>query len=120
MNKNDVTEHIFSEYGVKEEYLWAKFPDYCIFRRSDNQKWFAAFLPNISLEKLGLKSDEKVDLLNLKIDPDYKDFAVLDNKIIFSGWHMNKRHWISIVLAKADEKQVKDLIFHSWQQTGKK
>lgn len=51
----------------------------------------------ISKQKLGLDSAEKVDILNLRIQPDYLA-SVVDGVRFFPGYHMNKQHWYTICL----------------------
>ena len=47
--------------------------------------------------KIGLDSDEMVELLGLRASADLIP-QLVDNKFIFKGFHMNKRNWISICL----------------------
>ena len=47
--------------------------------------------------KLGIDSDEIVDIIDLRILP--KDIEkVVDNEKYFLGYHMNKQHWFTIIL----------------------
>ena len=36
--------HIRASWGGEPEFLWEKFPDYAVFRRQDNAKWYAVIL----------------------------------------------------------------------------
>lgn len=91
-----ILEHIKNEYGVEPEYLWQN-DDTAAIRHLDTKKWFGAYMKKISKTKLGCDSDEQVDILNLKCDP-MLNFSVVDHIGIFPGWHMNKEHWISVLL----------------------
>lgn len=92
-----VFDYIRNTFQVEPEFLWAGSPDAAAFRNKRNKKWFAAFLGKTSKRKLGIDSDETVDIINLKCDP-LMSFSVVDRKRIFPGYHMNKEHWISVLL----------------------
>lgn len=83
-------------YGDELEYLWQKFPDNAIVRRKDNQKWYAALL-TVSQRKLGLDLGGTIEILDLRIKPEKMESTV-DNIRFFPGYHMNKKHWITICL----------------------
>ncbi|WP_228397919.1 MmcQ/YjbR family DNA-binding protein [Limnobaculum xujianqingii] len=52
---------------------------------------------NDKKNKLGLDGEERIEILDLRMDPD--DIIVLtDGKKYFPGFHMNKKHWITIRL----------------------
>ena len=95
---NNIIEHIQAEYGAEPEFLWPeRYPTYCIFRHSNNRKWFA-LIGKISRKSLGLDSDEDVEIINLKFDANQAmDFAE-SNEHIYPAYHMNKRNWITITL----------------------
>ena len=95
--KNQVVNYIKTAYGVDAEYLWIKTPDNAVFRNKRTNKWFGVIIGNLSKNKLGINSTETVNILNLKCDP-IMNFSVVDKKLIFPGYHMNKEHWISVLL----------------------
>ena len=43
--------HIRASWGGEPEFLWEKFPDYAVFRRQDNAKWYAVILTVRSEER---------------------------------------------------------------------
>jgi len=55
------------------------------------------FICQKSFQKLGFSTDEEVEVLVLKLEPD-DILALMDNKKFFKAYHMNKKHWISIIL----------------------
>ncbi len=93
---NELIQYVRNTYTDELEYLWQKFPDNAVWRRKDNQKWYAAVL-TVSRRKLGLDSDEVVEIIDLRADkeeiPD-----IVDNIRFFPGWHMNKKSWYTIIL----------------------
>ena len=88
--------YIRSTYGDELEYLWEKFPDNAVWRRKDTAKWYGALL-TVSKRKLGIKSDEMVEIVDLRITPENMEFLI-DNRVYFPGWHMNKKSWYTIIL----------------------
>lgn len=105
MNKNkfqfaqtqNLIKYVASQYGRDLEFLWEKLPKVAIWRRQDNGKWFGS-LAEIKLSKICAGAPDKtVEILNLRCAPDVID-CIADNKNIFRGWHMNKQHWITLVL----------------------
>lgn len=91
-----VIAYVGDRYGDAFEYLWQKFPDNAVVRRKDNQKWYAALL-TVSKRKLGFDADEPIEILDLRMKPDDIE-ALVDNKKYLPGYHMNKKHWITICL----------------------
>lgn len=115
-----VFEYINKKYGTSPEYPWSRYDDNAVFRHSDNRKWFALVM-NVHREKLGLSGAGAVDVVNLKIDDMvFKDILVRVEGI-FPAYHMNKKHWISVLLDGTVEKdQVYDLIDVSFAATASK
>ena len=91
-----IIKYIKKKYGDEIEYLWEKFPDNGIARRKDNSKWYLAIL-TVKKCKLGFEGDEKVEVIDLRAESQ-KIPELLKNDNIFAGYHMNKKHWISIIL----------------------
>lgn len=118
--KEKIFEYIRNQYGADPEYLWEKFPDYAIFRHTDNKKWFA-LVASIGRDKLGLDGKGYIDVINLKInDPMLQDELIHENGI-FPAYHMNKKYWITVLLdGTIPEKQVENLIDVSFLATGSK
>lgn len=85
-------EHFKSE----PEYLWLKYPDYAVLRHNNNGHWFCVVM-SVPSEKLGLKTNDKVDILNIKVRPEYVG-SLRQMEGVFPAYHMNKEHWISVLL----------------------
>lgn len=93
---NLLIKYVEETYGDSPEYLWEKFPDNAIWRRNDNKKWYGLILTARG-DRVGLDSSEKVELIDVRANPDEID-SLIDGKSIFQGYHMNKKHWISMRL----------------------
>ena len=91
-----VIEYARERYGDELEFLWERYPDAAVLRRKDNQKWYALFM-TISKSKLGLDSNEPAEIIDLRFDVDELPQKV-DGKRYFLGYHMNKKHWITMLL----------------------
>ncbi len=88
--------HIADIYGDAPEYLWEKFPDNAAVRRRDNGKWYAAIL-TAERKKLGAAGEGKAELLDVRMEPAELDLLA-DGKTYFRGYHMNKKHWLTVIL----------------------
>lgn len=98
-----VLEYARSKYGNEPEYLWKQFPSYAVLRRSDNAKWYAALL-QISPDKIGLSDGPKIEVLDLRASPAEIE-NLIDGKKYFPGYHMNKKHWLTLCLNNAISTQ---------------
>ena len=89
-------QYASEKYGSEPEFLWEKFSDNAVLRRKDSEKWFAVLL-TVSRRKLGMDSDETVEIVDLRTQAENLS-ALVDGKKFFPGWHMNKKHWFTIIL----------------------
>lgn len=91
-----IITYVREKYGDELEFLWEKFPDNAIWRRKDNEKWYGALL-TVKASKLGLDGDVMIEILDLRIKPTDIETTV-DKKRFFMGYHMNKKHWYTLLL----------------------
>ncbi len=92
----DLIAHVRETYGDELEFLWKKLSDSAVWRRKDTGKWYAVLL-TLSRRKLGMDSDEIVEIIDFRMPPE--ELAdLVDNERYFPGYHMNKKHWCTIVL----------------------
>lgn len=91
-----IIDYVRAQYGDELEFLWKKFPDNAIWRRKDNGKWYGVIL-TVAKHKLGLPSDQVVEILDLRLEPAQMPETV-DHERYFPGWHMNKKSWYTIIL----------------------
>ncbi len=89
-----VIQYAREKYHTELEFLWKRSPDNAILRRQDNAKWYAALL-TVQKKKLGLSGDGSIEILDLRMKPEDID-ALVDGKRYFPGYHMNKKHWVTI------------------------
>lgn len=89
-------EFIREKFSDAPEFLWEKFPNYAVFRRKDNRKWYAVIMA-IPRSKLKLGGDEELEILNLRVESEELD-KIFDGEKYFRGWHMNKKSWLTLRL----------------------
>ena len=75
---------------------------------------------NVSRAKLGLPGEGSADLMNMKCGP-LLGGSFAGKKGILPAWHMNKTHWIGVLLdGTAAEEDIKELLDLSFSLTAKK
>ena len=107
---SEIIDYCNNKYGENHVNPFKKHPDILAFVNEKN-KWYA-LLSDVEYNKLNKNTDitTKVKILNVKYPTD-RILEIIDNKNIFPAYHMNKKHWISIVLDKNIKlKTIKELI----------
>lgn len=92
----EIIGYIKKKYGDELEFLWEKSPDCAIIRRKESKKWYILFMI-IKKDRLGFESDEDVEVINLHAKSEEVP-KLLQKGNIYPAYHMNKKHWISIIL----------------------
>ena len=114
MNKEKVIKFIKETYAVMPEYLWPKYPFSAVFRTK--KKWFGIIM-NVPKEKIGLEGKKEIDIINVKCSPEIIG-SLRMSKGFLPAYHMNKEHWITILLdGSVDKTKIKQLIDLSYDLT---
>ncbi len=96
---NRIAASVSEKYHVLPDFPWEKgqYRNYGTFRHADSRKWFAVIL-NLTWDTLLKNRDERaIDVINLKVLPeDAEKLTKVEG--FYPAYHMNHRHWISIVL----------------------
>ena len=109
--------YVKKKYGSEPEYLWRRFPDYAIFRHEDNQKWYGLIM-NVPRKKLGMPGEDRVDLLNVKLDDLLLADMLVQREGFLPGYHLNRGNWISILLdGTVPMKEIREMIDLSYRTT---
>ena len=88
-----------------------------MLRHADNCKWYAIVM-KVSRRKFGFNSGEVIDVVNLDLPTEmFGSFGAADG--IYPAYHMNKLHWISVLLPDASENIVQVLVNVSFATTRK-
>ena len=115
---HEIIEYARRIYGDELEYLWEKFPDNAVLRRKDSGSWYCALL-TVSRAKLGFDSDEKVEIVDLRMAPE--NAGMIDGKRYLAGYHMNKKSWFTIVLdGSVPTEEIFEKIDESYRLAAKK
>ncbi|MBP3891833.1 MAG: MmcQ/YjbR family DNA-binding protein [Solobacterium sp.] len=89
-----------------------------VFRNPHNKKWYGLIM-HVDRKKVDptTKENEEVEILNLKADTNQiPELTKIDG--IYPSYHMNKKHWISIVLDETvDDSIIESLLDQSFQYT---
>ena len=92
----EIVAYVKNKYGDELEFLWEKSPKNAVIRRKSSNKWYAVIL-TIPKRKIGLESDEVIEVINLHNIPKEIE-KLIDYKRYFPAYHMNKKHWCTICL----------------------
>ena len=115
MTKQEFFELCSSSYFTQPDYPFDDWMESAVFRHADNKKWFAIVL-SVSRRKFGLDSDEVIDVVNLKLPTEmFGSFGAADG--VYPAYHMNKLHWISVLLPDAPNDVVQFLLNASFEAT---
>lgn len=117
MTKQKAIAYIRNNYGVAEDYPWDD-SDAFVFRHRFSRKWFCLFM-DISACYLGIDDNKVITVVNLKAPKSLRE-DLLREEGIYPAYHMNKQHWISLDLRKANEKMLEVLIDMSFKATAMK
>ncbi|MDR2712852.1 MAG: MmcQ/YjbR family DNA-binding protein [Clostridiales bacterium] len=106
IERKEIFAHAKDKYNTEPDYPRARNPNYAILRHRASRKWFCAVV-DITEDKLGIVGKKLIDILLLKCDPILID-SLRNEAGIYPAYHMNKEHWISVLL---DGSYPKERIF---------
>ena len=108
-------EYWLNTYGTAADYPFDEDFETAVFRHASNRKWYAIMM-RVSRRKLGFDSDEGVDVVNLKLLLEmFGSFETADG--VHPAYHMNKLHWISVLLPDAADDLIDFLLNASYEGT---
>lgn len=86
-----------------------------VLRHADNRKWYAIVM-RVSRGKFGFDSDEMIDIVNLQLPTEmFGSYDTADG--VYPAYHMNKLHWISLLLPDAPDDVIRFLVNVSFEAT---
>lgn len=107
-----ILEYVSNHYGDEIEHLFEKSPEVAIIRKKENRKWYCLFM-KIEAKKLSLNENQIFDVLNLKGNE--KRILSIDHEFTFPGFHMNKKHWYTIILdERMKDEEIISLVEESY------
>ena len=115
MTKQEFLSYCLNIYGTSPDYPFDEDFETAVLRHSDNRKWYAVVM-KVSRHKFGQKSGEAVDVVNMKLPTEmFGSFGAADG--VYPAYHMNKLHWISLLLSDAPDDIVQFLVNVSFEAT---
>ena len=118
MTRQSFLEYCLDTYGTAADYPFDEDFETAVLRHTGSRKWYALVM-RISRRKVGIDSDEMVDVVNLKLPLEmFGSFGAGDG--VYPAYHMNKIHWISVLLPDAAEDLVEFLVNASYEATREK
>lgn len=118
MTREEFFELCGMSFRTKADYPFNEDFETAVFRHDNNRKWYALVM-RVSKRKLGLDSDEMADIVNLKLPLEmFGSFGKADG--VYPAYHMNKLHWISVLLSDASYDLVSFLVSVSYEATKSK
>ena len=115
MKRHAFFEYCLDTYGTSPDYPFDEDFETAVLRHADNCKWYAIVM-KVSRRKFGFDSDEVIDVVNLKLPTEmFGSFGVADG--VYPAYHMNKLHWISVLLSDAPDDVLQFLVNVSFEAT---
>ena len=106
-------DYVKETYGTIPEEPWED-NNHATIKTTNTKKWYGIFM-SIPYKTLGLDKSGKIDVLNVKLNPELIE-SLIDKKHFFPAYHMNKKYWITILLdSDMDMDLVKSLIDESFK-----
>ncbi len=118
---NRICKLIYDNYKDKPQFLWDDSPDCGVFKNPNNNKWYGIIM-QVKREKLGEKSSELTEVMNVKLDKETIP-ELIKKDGYYPAYHMNKTYWITMSL---DETLTDEEIFtrikesHSYTEKSKR
>lgn len=114
-----MTNYIQDRYGVEPEHLWARYPNYAVFRQPASRKWFAAIM-DVARKSLDLEGEGTADVMDVKCGPVMVG-SLLAQDGFRPAYHMSKSSWISVLLDETvPDEQIFPLIELSYDSVAPK
>ena len=115
MTREAFLSYCLALHGTSPDYPFGDWMESAVLRHAESGKWYAIVMC-VSRRKFGLDSDEMIDAVNLKLPTEmFGSFGVSEG--VFPAYHMNKLHWISVLLPDAPDDVVQFLLNVSFEAT---
>ena len=115
MTKQSFLKYSLNTYSTSPDYPFDEDFETAVLRHADNKKWYAIVM-HVSRSKFGLDSNDVIDVVNLKLPTEmFGSFGSADG--VYPAYHMNKQHWISVLLPDAPNDLVEFLTNVSFEAT---
>ena len=114
MTRDGLIRYVAERFSTDAEYPWDD--ENFIFRHQGNRKWFAVAM-RVPYRRLGLEREGAADIVDVKCGPLLMD-SYRGQPGILPGYHMNKDHWLTILLdGSAEDGLIRELFEISYDLT---
>lgn len=115
MTKQTFLTYCLTAYNTAPDYPFDEDFETAVLRHCSKRKWYAIVM-RVSRRKFGFDSDEVIDVVNLKLPLEMSgSFGAADG--VYPAYHMNKLHWISVLLPDTADDLIKFLVNASYEAT---
>ena len=115
MTRQAFLDYCLDTYNTTADYPFDEDFETAVLRHANNRKWYAIVM-RVSRRKFGFDRDEVIDVVNLKLPTEmFGSFGAADG--VYPAYHMNKVHWISVLLSDAAADLVTFLTDVSYEAT---
>lgn len=115
MTKQSFLEYCLQTYGTVADYPFEDDFETAVLRHAESRRWYALVM-RVPRRKFGQESDEAVEVVNLKLPTEmFGSFGAADG--VYPAYHMNKLHWISVLLPDACDDLLQFLVGVSFEAT---
>lgn len=116
IEREEIFTYVKEKFYTEPDYPWLKYPDDAVLRHEAGGKWYGLIM-NVPRIKLGLTGKGSAEILDLKCDP-VLNSILRGQQGILPAYHMNKEHWITIVLdSPFPKEEIYNLINLSYDLT---
>ena len=114
-----IIQHIQDRYAAEPEHLWARYPNYAVFRQPASRKWFAAVM-DVAKKSLDMIGDGTADVMDVRCGPVLVG-SLLAQDGFLPAYHMSKSSWISVLLDETvPDEQIYPLLELSYDSVAPK
>ena len=115
MTKQTFLDYCRNAYGTAADYPFDEDFETAVLRHSGNRKWYAIVM-RVSRRKFGFDCDEVIDVVNVKLPLEmFSSFGPSEG--VYPAYHMNKLHWISLLLPDIADDLTEFLVNASFEAT---
>lgn len=115
MTRQESLSYCANTYGTSPDYPFEDDFETAVLRHADNRKWYALAM-KVPRRKFGQNSNEAIDVINMRLPTEmFGSFDTADG--VYPAYHMNKLHWISVLLPDVPDNVVRFLVNVSFEAT---